>query len=35
VIVLTGLHAFVDGRLDRLHLSPVRIYRLLLDQIGV
>jgi aminoglycoside phosphotransferase (APT) family kinase protein len=35
VIVLTGLRAFVEGRLDRIHQSPVRIYRLLLDQIGV
>jgi aminoglycoside phosphotransferase (APT) family kinase protein len=35
VIVLTGVRAFVEGRLDRIHQSPVRIYRLLLDQIGV
>ena len=35
VIVLTGSRAFVEGRLDRIHQSPVRIYRLLLDQIGV
>jgi aminoglycoside phosphotransferase (APT) family kinase protein len=34
VIVLTGSRAFVEGRLDRIHQSPVRIYRLLLDQIG-
>jgi len=34
VIVLTGSAAFVEHRLDRLHQSPVRIYRLLLDQIG-
>lgn len=34
VIVLTGIKAFVDGRLHRLHREPVRIYRLLLDQIG-
>jgi aminoglycoside phosphotransferase (APT) family kinase protein len=35
VIVLTGVRAFVAERLDRIHQSPVRIYRLLLDQIGV
>jgi aminoglycoside phosphotransferase (APT) family kinase protein len=35
VIVLTGSRSFVDGRLDRIHHSPVRIYRLLLDQIGL
>jgi aminoglycoside phosphotransferase (APT) family kinase protein len=34
VIVLRGLHAFVDGRLDRIYHSPVRLYGLLLDQIG-
>jgi aminoglycoside phosphotransferase (APT) family kinase protein len=34
VIVLTGSRAFVEGRLDRIHQSPVGIYRLLLDQIG-
>jgi len=34
VIVLTGTKAFVEGRLDRIHQSPVRIYRLLLDQIA-
>jgi aminoglycoside phosphotransferase (APT) family kinase protein len=34
VIVLTGVHAFVDGRLDRLYQSPVRLYQLMLDQIG-
>ena len=34
VIVLTGTHAYVDGRLDRLNQSPVGIVRLLLDQIG-
>ncbi len=34
VIVLTGSRAFVEGRLDRVHQSPVRIYQLLLDQIG-
>jgi aminoglycoside phosphotransferase (APT) family kinase protein len=35
VIVLTGSRSFVEGRLDRIHQSPVRLYRLLLDQIGV
>ena len=35
VIVLTGTHAFVDGRLDRIHQAPVGIYRLMLDQMGV
>lgn len=34
VIVLTGRHAFRDGRLDRIHQSPVAIHRLLLHQIG-
>jgi aminoglycoside phosphotransferase (APT) family kinase protein len=34
VIVLTGTRAFVEGRLDRIHQLPVRILRLLLDQIG-
>jgi aminoglycoside phosphotransferase (APT) family kinase protein len=34
VIVLTGSRAFVEHRLDRVHQSPVSIYRLLLDQIG-
>jgi aminoglycoside phosphotransferase (APT) family kinase protein len=34
VIVLSGVRAFCEGRLDRLHQSPVAIYRLLLDQIG-
>jgi aminoglycoside phosphotransferase (APT) family kinase protein len=34
VITLTGSRAFVEGRLDRIHQSPVRLYRLLLDQIG-
>ena len=34
VIVLTGAHAYVDGRLDRINQSPVGIIRLLLDQIG-
>jgi aminoglycoside phosphotransferase (APT) family kinase protein len=32
IIVLTGIHAYTDGRLDRVHQSPVVIYRLLLDQ---
>ena len=35
VIVLTGSHAWVDGRLDRINQSPVGICRLLLDQMGV
>lgn len=35
VIVLTGAHAFVDGRLDRVHQSPVGIHRLLLELMGV
>jgi len=34
VIVLTGSRAFIEHRLDRIHQSPVNIYRLLLDQIG-
>ena len=34
VIVLRGLHSFVDGRLDRIYHSPVRLYGMLLDQIG-
>ncbi len=34
VIVLRGLHAFVDGRLDRMYHSPVRLYAMLLDQVG-
>jgi aminoglycoside phosphotransferase (APT) family kinase protein len=34
VIVLSGGFAFVDGRLDRVHQSPVGIFRLMLDQIG-
>lgn len=33
VIVLTGAHAFVDRRLDRVHQSPVAIHRMLLDEI--
>jgi aminoglycoside phosphotransferase (APT) family kinase protein len=32
VIVLTGTQAFTSGRLDRIHQSPVGIYRLMLDQ---
>jgi aminoglycoside phosphotransferase (APT) family kinase protein len=35
VIVLTGVRALVEGRLHRIHQTPVRIYQLLLDQIGV
>jgi len=34
VIVLTGVRAFVEGRLDRIYQQPVGIYWLLLDQIG-
>ena len=34
VIVLSGSRAFVDGRLDRLHQSPVGIYELMLNMIG-
>lgn len=34
VIVLRGLGAFVDGRLDRMYHSPVRLYGMLLHQIG-
>jgi len=33
VIVLTGVRAVVEGRLHRIHQTPVRIYQLLLDQI--
>lgn len=35
VIVLTGTNSFVDGRLDRVHQSPVAIHRLLVDLMGV
>jgi aminoglycoside phosphotransferase (APT) family kinase protein len=34
VIVLSGGFAFVQGRLDRVHQSPVGIFALMLDQIG-
>ena len=34
VIVLSGIRAFAESRLDRVYQSPVRISRLLLDQIG-
>ena len=34
VIVLTGTHAFVNGRLDTARQTPVNLYRLLLDMIG-
>jgi len=34
VIVLSGGFAFIEGRLDRVHQSPVGIFRLMLDQIG-
>jgi aminoglycoside phosphotransferase (APT) family kinase protein len=33
-IVLSGAHAFVNGRLDRVHQAPIGIYRLMLDMIG-
>ena len=35
VIVLTGAHSFVDGRIDRVHQSPVGIHRLMLELMGV
>jgi len=35
VIVLTGVRAFSEGRLDRIHQQPVSIIGLLLQQIGV
>ncbi len=34
VIVLSGIHAMVDGRLDRIMQSPVSLYRVLLSQIA-
>jgi aminoglycoside phosphotransferase (APT) family kinase protein len=34
VIVLTGVHAFGEGRLDRIYQSPVGIHRLLAALIG-
>jgi aminoglycoside phosphotransferase (APT) family kinase protein len=34
VIVLRGVRAFVDGRLDRMFHSPVHLYSVLLGQIG-
>ncbi len=34
VIVLSGQHAFVQGRLDRIHQTPVAICRLMFDLIG-
>ncbi len=33
VIVLTGTHAFVEGRFDRVHQPPLTLYRLLLDMV--
>jgi aminoglycoside phosphotransferase (APT) family kinase protein len=33
VIVLTGIHAFSQGRLDRVYQAPVALYRMLLSQI--
>jgi aminoglycoside phosphotransferase (APT) family kinase protein len=35
VITLTGTDAFVDGRLDRLHQTPVGLMRVMFDFIGV
>lgn len=35
VIVLTGGHSFVDGRIDRMHQSPVGIHRLMIELMGV
>ena len=34
VITLTGTDAFVDGRLDRLHQTPVGLMRVMFDTIG-
>ena len=34
VIVLTGTHAFLDGRFDRVHQPPVGLVRVLIDLIG-
>jgi aminoglycoside phosphotransferase (APT) family kinase protein len=34
ILVLSGGFAFVEGRMDRLHQTPVQIYRLMLDMIG-
>jgi aminoglycoside phosphotransferase (APT) family kinase protein len=34
VIVLRGLGNFIEGRLDRMYHSPVRLYGMLLHQIG-
>ena len=33
VIVLTGTHAFVEGRFDRIHQPPVSLCRILLDMV--
>jgi aminoglycoside phosphotransferase (APT) family kinase protein len=33
-IVLSGAHALVAGRLDRVHQAPIGIYRLMLEMIG-
>jgi aminoglycoside phosphotransferase (APT) family kinase protein len=35
VIVLTGIDAFVDGRLDRIHLSPLAVVKLMYDLMGL
>lgn len=34
VVTLTGVRAFVEGRLDQVYTSPLRLYALLLDQIA-
>jgi aminoglycoside phosphotransferase (APT) family kinase protein len=34
VIVLTGIHSFLDNRSDRIFPNPVSLFPLLLDQIG-
>ena len=34
IIVLSGSYAFVERRMDRIHQTPVSIYRLMFDQIG-
>jgi hypothetical protein len=33
VIVLTGMHEFVAGRLDRVHHSPTWLYRAMLRMV--
>jgi aminoglycoside phosphotransferase (APT) family kinase protein len=34
VITLTGSEAFVDGRFDRVHQTPLGLYRVMFDMIG-